>query len=384
MRIAIDARMMGPETTRGIGRYIEELIAAMLAIAPEHRYVLVTRIPDHRFANHPSVETVVVHIPWYGLREQIEMPQIFAKLHSDVLHIPHWNVPILVGRPFIVTIHDLILLHDPDSAKASTRSLPVRWGKRLGYRAVLRHAIQNAEKILVPTVWVARDIIADNVAAVSKICVTGEGMPRINIQGSNVEYRDPSDLNFSSPYLLYVGSAYPHKGLQDVLSAWSMISKIYPKLCLKIAGGKDVFMQRQEARTIREGLKRIFFYGRVSEDELVRLYDGAIAFVYPSHFEGFGLPPLEALARGCPVISSDAGPLPEVLGKGGVIFFRSGDETAILSAVRELMRDPCQVRRDAVQLGPSLAVRHDWKQAAMRTLGAYGDPHYHCATWHEG
>lgn len=390
MRIAIDARMMGPETTRGIGRYIEELIGAMLEVAPEHQYILVTRRADHRFASHPSVETVVADVPWYGLAEQFRMARIFAKIHPDVLHIPHWNVPVLYGCPYVITIHDLILRHAPESAKASTRIAPIRWIKRLGYRLVIARAIRQASAILVPTDFVARDVASFYPDAKGKIRVTGEGMPALQVRGASSVVRGSSHAPRTTdhapdlPYLLYVGAAYPHKGLQDLLTAWPKISILFPKLRLKVAGEKDAFMRAHETRVEQEKLRTISFHGRVAEDELLRLYDGALAFIYPTHLEGFGLPALEALARGCPVLSSNAEPLPDVLGKDGAIFFQSGEPNAILGAVQELMRDPLRARQNAASAGPSLAERHDWKRAAACTLGAYGDPHYHCSAWHEG
>jgi len=383
MRIAIDARMMGPENTRGIGRYIEELVKAFLEIASEHRYVLVTRRADHRFASHPSVETVVADIPWYGVREQLEMPSVFEKIKPDVLHIPHWNVPVLYRGPYILTIHDLLLRHAPESTKASTRGSVARWIRHAGYRFVISHAVRHATKILVPSAFVARDVASFYPKAAGRVCVTGEGMPRVVARSSNLDSNFEL-LTSNSPYLLYVGAAYPHKGLQDVLTVWPRVSELYPQMHLKIAGEKDVFMHRYEANVEAQGLRNISFLDRVSEDELDRLYDGALAFIYPTHQEGFGLPPLEAISRGCPVLSSDVGPLPEVLGKDGAIFFQAGDQNAILAAVQELVRDPAQARLDAARLGPTLAARHDWKQAAACTLGAYGDPYFHCPACPEG
>lgn len=384
MRIAIDARMMGAETTRGIGRYIEELVRAELCVAPDHRYVLITRTASHPFAGHASVETVVADIPWYGVTEQLRMPRVFKNANADMVHVPHWNAPVAWRGPLVVTIHDLLLRHEPASAKASTRGPLVLLVKRLGYRFVLSRAILHARKILVPTQFVARDVASFYPHARGKIVVTGEGMPR-------VVSRDPLSVNgtdgspitvHGSPYLLYVGSAYPHKGLQDLLAAWPAISAAFPHLRLVVAGEKDVFMKRLESKveSRKSGVggreSDVVFRGKVGDDELQDLYRNAAAFVYPSHFEGFGLPPLEAIAAGCPVLSSDAGPLPDVLGNEGVIFFRAGDPNAILAAVQRLFADPDSIRAATARIAPVLAARHDWMAAAKRTLGACGDPRF--------
>jgi glycosyltransferase involved in cell wall biosynthesis len=365
MRILIDARMMGPENTRGLGRYIEELIRALLDLAPEHRYVLVTRTAKHPFVEHASVETLVADIPWYGMEEQRCMPAIIASAKADVVHIPHWNVPLSYRGPLVVTIHDLLLRHVPESAKASLRGPLVSLVKRVGYRLAVSHAMKAARSILVPTQFVAEDIRHFYPSVVGKVDVTGEGMPPLHIPASNFQ------LPTSPPYLLYVGAAYPHKGVSDLLDAWPAIAAKHSELRLKIGGELDVFMQRLKASAEQRGLVRIEFSGRVPDAELARLYAGALAFVYPSHFEGFGLAPLEAIAAGCPVISSDAGALVEVLGKNGAIFFRAGDANAILGAVERVVNDPKTARLRTAEAARELAARHTWRHAAERTLEAY-------------
>jgi glycosyltransferase involved in cell wall biosynthesis len=367
MRITIDARMMGPENTRGIGRYTEELVHALLEIAPEHRYSLIVRKPEHSFVGNVSVETVVADIPWYGLREQRELPSIIARTKPDVVHVPHWNVPVSIRQHLVVTIHDLLLRHEPMSAKISTRSPALQLVKRAGYRLVLSSALRHAHRILVPTEFVKQDVESLYPRTSGRVVVTGEGMPSVeSIQESVGRGADES-----SPYLLYVGSAYPHKGLNDVLDAWPKIQRDFPSLRFKIGGEMDVFMSRHKDRVAKESLRNIEFLGRVSDKDLPTLHRGAAAFVFPSHFEGFGLPPLEAIARGCPVIAADASATVEVLGKSAAIFFRRGDSDAILSAVHRVLESQDEARQRTRLAAPELARRHSWKHAAERTLQAY-------------
>jgi len=363
MRICIDARFMGAEATRGIGRYVGELVRAMLEVAPENRYVLVTRSASHPFAPHPSVETIVADVPWYGFTEQIRLPAVFASAKADLVHVPHWNVPLFLRGPFVVTVHDLLLRHEPASAKVSTRGFFLRTLKRLGYRLVLWNALRRARRILVPTQFVARDVMEFYPFARGKIIVTGEGMPPFPPSSSRM--RGPTD------YLLYVGSAYPHKGLGDLMEAWEMVSKAHPGLELRIAGEMDAFMEAVRSDAERRKLPRVTFLGTVDDATLRTLYGSALAFVFPSHFEGFGLPPLEALAEGCPVVCSDAASLPEVLGPDGAIFFRAGDPDAILQAIEQVVREPEVFRRNAATAAKRLSVIHDWRNAALHTLIAY-------------
>lgn len=365
MRILIDARMMGPENTRGIGRYTEELIRAMLEVAPQHCYVLVVRQPGHPFTAHPSVETMVADIPWYSVREQLRLPGIFYAAKADIVHIPHWNIPLLYWGPLVITVHDLLLRHEPASAKISTKNILTRNIKRVGYRIALDWAMHVAKKILVPTEFVSQDVARFYPQVAHKVVITGEGMPRPIQADTDIHQKE------NHPYFFYVGAAYPHKGLADLLAAWPKIAAAYPELSLKIGGERDVFMRRHQDDAAVRKLERVEFLGRVPDADLPALFQGALSFVFPSHFEGFGLPPLEALASGCPVISSDAPALREVLGNQGVIFFRAGDPDAILTAVREFMRRPQQIRQEAWIAASALAIRHDWKRVAALTLDAY-------------
>lgn len=366
MRIGIDARMMTPKATRGIGRYIEELVRAMLQVAPEHRYVLVTKNALHPFSSHPSVETVVADIHWYGIAEQLRMPGILRSLKADVLHVPHWNVPLVTGGPLVVTIHDLLLRHEPMSARISTKHPTVATLKRLGFRLTIATTLHKAKKILVPTKFVADDIATLYPYASHKVIIAGEGMTKYERFGSATD-----DLPPRSKYLFYIGSAYPHKGLDLLIDAWSDLELQHPDLHLKIGGADDVFMQRVKQDVRKRKLTRVEFLGYVKEEELPRLYRDAVAFVYPTRFEGFGLQSLEAIQAGCPVVSSDAACMPEVLGPDAAFFFQSGSRTDILRAIDAVLRDPVAAREKTARALPGLRERHDWLQTAAHTLRAY-------------
>lgn len=365
MRITLDARMMGATHTRGIGRYIEELVRGMIQVAPEHRYILLMRQPEQSpFQGHASVEHVVADVPWYGFSEQLKMPGLLAQTKPDIVHVPHWNVPVLSSLPRVVTIHDLLLLDDPESAKVSTRHPIVASIKRLGYTTALRAALGASRNVLVPTQWVANDIKKRFPGVKTPITVTGEGMP----EAMSAMWQDADLID---PYLLYVGSAYPHKNLDSLFDAWKKLVPQHPTVSLVMAGERDVFMQRLEARVEHEQLPRVRFLGRVTDEQLSILYSKALALVYPSKNEGFGLPPLEAFAHGCPVIAARATSLPEVLGEQSATFFEPGASDDILRAIETVLGDPMRARVNARQSVPALQQRHSWMRAAEHTLKAY-------------
>lgn len=354
MRIAIDARMMGAGKTRGIGRYIEEIVNAMQALSSDVEFVLL----------QPN-------IPWYTFSEQLKMPGVFRRAKADVVWVPHWNVPLLYRGPLAITIHDLLLLHQASSAKASTRSPIFAWIKRAGYRLVLWNAIRRASIIFVPAHAVEKDVIEHFPFAKNKILVTGEGVSELvtsNVSG----YRLPPTClaGRQADYLLYFGSAYPHKRLDILLQAWSRLSSRHPELSLVIAGEKDVFMKRVMDEVARLNLPRVHFPGRLSDAELAALLSGAAAHVHPSSFEGFALPSLEALSLGCPTVVADIPVFIELLPKDGVFFFKNGDADDMIRTIEMVLKDREAGRALARRGGEEARRRYDWNVVAERTLAA--------------
>ncbi|MFO0764681.1 MAG: glycosyltransferase family 1 protein [Patescibacteria group bacterium] len=345
MHIAIDARMMGAGQTRGIGRYIEQMVEALKAERPDWHITLLQ--PD---------------VPWYGLREQLEMPDLIKSVHADHVWFPHWNVPLLYRGDFSVTIHDLLLIHQPQSAKASTRHPVIAWLKHCGFKIVLNHALKKSRHIFVPTSAVKKDIVTFYPSVEKKIIVNGEGLS---------ELPAPSDVRVSeSPFLFYVGSAYPHKRLDLLLEAWKTLSENHPQLTLVIGGEQDVFMKRVQAQSEAMGLPRVRFSGHLSDQELADHYAQAAAFVFPSSFEGFGLPPCEALSLCTPVICADIEVLREVLPEQGVFFFKNGSADGMIEGIESVLVQGQSARTQALLGGEEIRRRHDWMKAAEMLASA--------------
>jgi glycosyltransferase involved in cell wall biosynthesis len=345
MRLIVDARMMGAGKTRGIGRYIKE-------------------ITDHirpKLTQNDELVLLESSIPWYGLSEQLHFPSIIRAAKPDLLWVPHWNVPLLYRGPLAITIHDLLLRHQPASAKASTRGPVISWLKRLGHRIILSNAIRHASMILVPTNAVADDVKQYYPSASAKLVITGEGLSDLPVPGSS---------KISGDYLLYVGSAYPHKRLDLLIDSWSIISKKHPQLSLVITGKDDVFLSRIKSQVQNNGVKNVLFVGSPDDQELATLYSNASAFVFPTSFEGFGLPPIEALSAGTPVIVSDLPVLKEVLPSEGVFFFKSGDKDGMITAIESCLADLPKAKSEAHQGGQEVRRRHRWEDAAGKTLAA--------------
>ncbi len=365
MHIALDARMMGAGNTRGIGRYIEETVRAVLEVDADIHYTLVVReLSMSSFIGHPRVDHVASDIPWYSVREQTSFSSILESIGADLIHVPHWNVPLRLRAPFVATIHDLLLLQQPASAKTSTRGPIVRFVKHAAFRLVLRSSLRRARLLFAPTNFVAKDIERLASIEVSKITVTGEGM-------STFPEPDTSICS-QNPFLLYVGSAYPHKRLDLLLEAWNEIAFRYPEHELVVAGEMDAFMKRcKEQNATRKNGQQTRFLGRVTDAQLAALYKQADAFIFPSSHEGFGLPPIEALSFGCPVVASDIPCLREVLPTSGVEWFRDGDLRGIIKALETMLKDGPSEKRAALSAKEWIRAHHDWKTSAKAVLKGY-------------
>lgn len=366
MRIAIDARMMGATHTRGIGRYIEELVRAMIVSAPEHTYVLLVRdLAQSPFVGHAHVEHRVVRVHWYTLKEQLVLPWELWCARADIVHIPHWNAPLLCPSPFVLTIHDTLLHRLPASNKATTRSPIVAMIKRFVYRILVRINLRRAAKICVPTQFVASELVSLSLAESEKIYVTSEGIDHARRETREIAHA------FGVRYLAYLGSAYPHKRLDMLLDAWKELAPRYPSHELLLAGELDVFMKRIQDRVRHEVIPRTRCLGMLNQDEVFPFLRGAEAFVFPSSYEGFGLPPLEALAQGTPVISSDGSCLREVLPSDGVFFFRDGDIRDMIRAMEACLADSQTIRTRIEARVVQDVETYTWQATAKATLLAY-------------
>lgn len=347
MKIVVDARFMGAKNTRGIGRYIEEMTEQMQVVKKDEDSVVCAR---------PEVK-------WYGWQEQWRMPWELGKYQGDVVWIPHWNASVIQPKPFVITIHDLLLMHQPASAQASTRGKVHAWIKRLGYKIVLNIAVRRAAKILVPTQAVAEDVKFFFPRAENKLQVTGEGLTKLPQPLSK-----PSSIQ--TPYLLYVGSAYPHKSLDLLIDAWQTICTRDEKKSLVIAGKEDAFLEKIKQLVHQKRIPRVLFIGQIDDQELATLYANAEAFVFPSQFEGFGLPPVEALGHGTPVIASDINVLQEVLPKEGVFFFKAGQKDDMIRVIESVLTDRSKAVHEAVLGAAIVRDVHRWDKAAAVALQA--------------
>lgn len=314
MHLVLDARMVSHS---GIGRYIRYLIPLLLD-RKDISLTLLGNVSDLEI-KYPGVDAVSIRSQIYSPVEQLELP---GKIPScDVFWSPHYNAPVFRtrARMTVATIHDLFPF-SRFAAKAGMGFL-----KRAYARFLLKNAAVRTDRVIAVS-KATRDELKIYVPAARKIPGRIDVIPHFadpvfgrRKKGAKMPKIIPGA---GKRYLLYVGNIKPHKNIRGILGAFGMVLKKDPGLKLVIAGKKDGFitgMKDWDVLIDRLGIRdKVLFTGNLPDSELIALYGGALGLVFPSFYEGFGFPPLEAMACGCPVVASDIPPLRETCGDAAI------------------------------------------------------------------
>ena len=351
MKICIDARMWGIKHT-GIGRYVENLIDNLPGD--------VTLIVPPDLKNEPKLAKFTKHYAYfhpYSLLAQFEMLWILSFIRPDLLHVPHFTIPVLWPGKMVVTIHDLIK-HLSKGRDTTTRHPLLYWPKYFGYLAIVWLAVHRSSHIIVPAkYW--RDILVKKYhLKQEKISVTYEGVAPVYF----IEAANSVGVGSGNPYVAYTGNLYPHKNVPVLLAA---IKLLKGKVNLVISCARSVFSDRLETS------KYVKFLGQTSDSDLVAIYRQSLTFVTPSLIEGFGLPGLEAMAVGTPVIAARASCLPEIYGDAA-IFFDPHDPVNLADKINSLLVDP-KLRQKYITLGKKQVSKYSWATMAKATWQIYQD-----------
>lgn len=370
MRIGIDARFYGPKTGGGgLGRYVAELVTHLEKIDSSNEYVLFLRKENFHECRvtRPNFTKRLVDVPWYSVAEQRLMPQEIALAKVNFMHFPHWNVPIFSRTPFLVTIHDLILLEDPTSAHATTRNAFVHGVKYAGFRMVLENAIHRSRHIITVSEYTKQSVLKHFRVKPQKVTVIHNGVVKPS-EGGGVSLRG---LGVVEPYVLAVGNRYPHKNLETLIYAFAPVFAKHQSASLVLAGRHDVFTERLMKLTKKLGLPEhaVRFVNLPSDDELGALYRHASLLAFPSKLEGFGIPPLEAMCVGTPVMSSTASCLPEIL-SNAALYTDPDDDDKMTEIMLKAIEDP-QALRPFVERGHERVNHFRWDTTAKQTLETY-------------
>jgi len=374
LHIAIDCRHL---KDFGVGTYIRNLTRALARLDTENRYTLIAHPSDlEDLAGFPAnFHQVAYSLSDEHYRDQIEFPMFIRHLAPDLTHIPLHQVPLLLPRPYVVTVHDLstLLYERPDGWRAHWRSYQLRRGLLRAEQVICvsratRRDVQNLlevppEKLRViynapdpRFLWPERD----------KETVRDQELIRQTLERYQIHY----------PFVLYVGSVRPQKNVPRLVEAFAVVRgelanhPRYGELRLIIIG--DEISRHPELRLamMRTRVETVVrFLGFVPIETLRVFYRAAELFVFPSLYEGFGLPPLEAMAAGTPVVTSNTSSLPEVVGDAAVLV-NPENVFDIARGMRAVLLDP-ELRSQLIARGYQQVRRFTWEQTAREVLQTY-------------
>ncbi len=368
MRIGIDARFFGPSIGTGIGRYSQRLIEELERIDTVNEYRIFLRDENFDLYRPASPRFTKVRAPWrwYSRDEQLRLPGAVRRAQVDFMHYLHFNVPLLSPQPYVVTIHDLILSTYP-TPRASTLGPAKYWLKQFAYRVVISSAVRRSRRVITVTNHTKQDIVRHYGYPVDRIAVTYEGFDPSPMRATSV---DLSPYGITGRYLVCVGNAYPHKNLERLIDAMSIINRSGSPVSLVLVGREDFFSRRLHGYVREKHADGyVKFTGYVDDDALDALYRGAVAHVFPSLYEGFGLPGLEAMMRGIPVVAARASCFPEVFGDAARFFdpLRIDD---MATTIRNVIDDR-SLRTQLIDRGRERIRRFSWRSMAEQTLAVY-------------
>lgn len=367
MRIAIDAHSVGAKLA-GNESYAVNLIEALAQVDNVNDYTLyvtTTEAYDRFHQRWPNfnVQTTLPHTPL--IRIPLTLSAELRKHPVDVLHV-QFTAPPFCPCPIVVSIHDLSFEHLPQTFLRRSRTQ---------LRLTVRHSARRADKILTLSEHTRGDIIATYGIDPEKITAIPLAAPAHfgPVADDKELQRVRHTYGIDHDYVLSVGSIQPRKNLARLIKAYALLRGVrtansFPKLVIV---GKRAWLYDETLRALEEAgvTDSVVLTGYVPAADLPPLYSGALCFVYPSYFEGFGLPPLEAMKCGAPVIAGNATSLPEVVGDAG-LQVDPFDVSAIAAAMDRLINHP-ELRKELSAKGQKRAGMFDWRETARQTLKVY-------------
>ncbi|MBV8206203.1 MAG: glycosyltransferase family 4 protein [Acidobacteria bacterium] len=371
VKVALDIRRVNDF---GVGTYIRNIVRGLAAVDSSTEYFLLG--PPRQFSEFQQLPRNFTPVPFApeeeSARSLVEFRRTLKHLQCDVVHVPHlFRFPRRTPCPYVITVHDLLAsYHAPDNGSGLSR---------LVHGFLIRRALEKSERILAVSKFTRNEL--------GRIYGVGPGKVSVVYNAIDERFRrghaSQADRQMiveryrvTYPYLLYAGNIKPHKNVTRIIEAFSALKSelekegAYPDLKLVIIGD-ELSKHPDLRRTVVKGAVQndVRFLGFVPIDVLRVFYDLAKVFVFPSLYEGFGLPPLEAMAHGTPVVASNATSLPEVVGNAAVVV-NPENSFEIMRAVHRVLLDQ-PLREELKQRGYRQVQQFSWEEAARRTLEVY-------------
>lgn len=358
MKIVIDARELRTST----GRYIERLLHYLQQLDTKHSFIVLLKPKDMDGWNPTSRRFTKVACPYKEFSFWGEQIGLWKQLHGlkpDLVHFGMVQQPLLYRGKVVTTFHDLTTARFRNPAK----NWLVFTFKRWVYKWVNKFAAFKSRAIITPTEFTKDDVAKFTRTNSRKFTVTYEAADRIK------EDPEPIEELVGSRFMFYVGRPQPHKNLNRLIEAFAVAKQTHPDLKLVLVGKTDALYKRLQRRARAKHIPDVLFTGFVSEGQLRWLYKHAAVYAFPSLSEGFGLPGLEAMAHGCPVVSSNATCLPEVYGDAAE-YFDPRDTWDMARAITDVVGDE-KLRSELITKGRTQAAKYSWERMAKQTLAVY-------------
>jgi len=369
MKIVIDARFYGVEHT-GIGRYVINLLDNLKDLNSENDYVVLLRRKYFDALEFPANwKKVCLDIPHYTIREQILLPLFLYKERPDVFHALQLNFPLFYFGKSIVTVHDLTQLKLDNNATTLPPTL-----YRLKHFAinVIFQRIKRVTKIIVPSQTIKNDLMKSGVKS-SKIVTIYEGFDN-RLKKQHQSIKTIKKYGLTGPYVIYVGNAYPHKNVKRAIDAVVHLNEVEDlSLSFAIVSARNNFtVELAKYVSAKKVSNYIKLLGYVPDSELGSLIHESKAFLYPSLAEGFGLPGLEALAVGTPLLASDIPVFKEIY-QDSALYFDPKNIKSISDTLISVLNFSERERKLVLEKGRSQAEKYSWGKMVEETLKLYNN-----------
>ncbi len=356
-KIVIDARELRTST----GRYVERLLHYLQKIDHENSYRVLLRPQDMEGWTPTNKKFIKVACPYkeFSWSEQVDLLRQINKLEPDLVHFSIVQQPVLYKGKVVTTMHDLTTARFRNPAK----NWLLFWFKQQVYKWVNKRVAHKSHAIITATEYVKDDVARFTRINSRKITVTPEAADKI------IDKPIPMEDLIDKRFIMYVGRPQPHKNLNRLLEAFVKLREQQPDLHLVLVGKRDTLYRKLHLRVLAKGIKHVHFTGFVSEGQLRWLYGHTQAYVFPSLSEGFGLPPLEAMLHGAPVVSSNATCLPEVNGDAAEYFDPLSVED-MANAIKRVLTSEKR-RKNLIAAGKKQVAKYSWERMARQTLEVY-------------
>ena len=367
MRICIDAREVRNVET-GVGRYAFSLVREIARLDPHNDYLLLRRAAYPRpIVVQPNFTDIAVPFGISTGRNLLGGARIVNPLRADIYHCLFHLLPLGVraGR-IVLTLHDLIWINNPDIAYES------RWRGWMARRFAgpwIGESVRRAHHVITISESTRQAAITRYPGPPSKFTVIHHGSD--GSCAGNGDSRDLPEVCRGRRFIFSLGNTKPYKNIRRLIEAFGLVSKQCPDLFLMISGRGDGYATLAELTRNLGITRNVIFTEQLSDGQVRACFEEAMFFAFPSITEGFGLPVIEAMASGCPVLTSDASSLAEIAGSAAVLVDPM-DVKAIAGGMTRLIRDDA-LRKRLVVSGRLQAARYTWRDCARKTLGVYNE-----------